>query len=128
MNRKHHNLRQQTNPQHHDENMSWYPKLVCAPIEDADQHAHPHILIRVIDGHSIGSQGSNISSGRKLRFCSDCADAQTNLNLRCTHMTTCTLCWIPTKILFLFDLILYVPSTIFQLNRDGSSWVEPVLS
>ena len=30
--------------------------------------------------------------------------------------------------MFLFDLILYVPSTIFQLNRDGSSWVEPVLS
>ena len=27
-----------------------------------------------------------------------------------------------------FVLILYVPSTIFQLNRDGSSWVEPVLS
>ena len=29
---------------------------------------------------------------------------------------------------FLFDLILNAPSTIFQLNRDGSSWVEPVLS
>ena len=28
----------------------------------------------------------------------------------------------------LFDLILYIPSTIFQLNRDRSSWVEPVLS
>ena len=28
----------------------------------------------------------------------------------------------------LFDLILYVPSTVFQLYRDGSSWVEPVLS
>ena len=28
----------------------------------------------------------------------------------------------------LFDLILYVPSTIFQLYRDGSSWVEPELS
>ena len=28
----------------------------------------------------------------------------------------------------LFDFILYVPSTIFQLNRDESSWVEPVLS
>ena len=27
-----------------------------------------------------------------------------------------------------FDLIVYVPSTIFQLNRDGSSWIEPVLS
>ena len=25
------------------------------------------------------------------------------------------------------DLILYVPTTIFQFNRDGSSWVEPVL-
>ena len=28
----------------------------------------------------------------------------------------------------LFDLIHYVPSTIFRLYRDGSSWVEPVLS
>ena len=28
----------------------------------------------------------------------------------------------------LFDLIRYVPSAIFQLNRDGSSWVGPVLS
>ena len=27
-----------------------------------------------------------------------------------------------------FDLILHVPSTIFQLCRDGSSWVEPILS
>ena len=27
-----------------------------------------------------------------------------------------------------FDFILYFPSTIFQFNRDGSSWVEPVLS
>ena len=31
-------------------------------------------------------------------------------------------------IVCLFDLFLYVPSTIFQLNRDGSSRVEPVLS
>ena len=28
----------------------------------------------------------------------------------------------------LFDFILYVPLTIFQLCRDGPSWVEPVLS
>ena len=28
----------------------------------------------------------------------------------------------------LIDLILHVPSTLFQLNSDGSSWVEPVLS
>ena len=32
------------------------------------------------------------------------------------------------KNLIQFDLTLYVPSTIFQLYRDGSSWVEPVLS
>ena len=34
----------------------------------------------------------------------------------------------PNMCKFLFDLILYIPSTIFQLNRDESSWVEPVLS
>ena len=28
----------------------------------------------------------------------------------------------------LFDLIIYVPSTIFQLNRVESSRVEPLLS
>ena len=32
------------------------------------------------------------------------------------------------NMVWLVDLILYVPSTIFQLYRDGSSWVEPVLS
>ena len=32
------------------------------------------------------------------------------------------------RLICLFDLIIYVPSTIFQLNRDGSSWVGPVLS
>ena len=36
--------------------------------------------------------------------------------------------WFAEDVFCLFDLILYVPSTIFQLNRDGSSWVEPVLS
>ena len=34
----------------------------------------------------------------------------------------------PLLFVCLFDLILYVQSTIFQLYRDGSSWVEPVLS
>ena len=32
------------------------------------------------------------------------------------------------KTIVLSDLILYIPSTIFQLCRDGPSWVEPVLS
>ena len=35
---------------------------------------------------------------------------------------------IDVKRFCLFDLILYVPSTIFQLNRNGSSCVEPVLN
>ena len=29
---------------------------------------------------------------------------------------------------YCFIMINYVPSTIFQLYRDGCSWVEPVLS
>ena len=33
-----------------------------------------------------------------------------------------------TNVFCLFDLILYIPSIIFHLNRDRSSWVEPVLS
>ena len=37
-----------------------------------------------------------------------------------SHDLSCLFC--------LFDLILYVPSTILKLNRDRSSWVEPVLS
>ena len=52
-------------------------KLVCTPIEYTDQPAHPHSLIRVFAGYSIGSQVSNISSGVKLRYWSDCVDAQT---------------------------------------------------
>ena len=32
------------------------------------------------------------------------------------------------KLSVCFDLILYVPLTIFQLYRDGSSWIEPVQS
>ena len=31
-------------------------------------------------------------------------------------------------IIYLFDLILNVPSTIFQLYWDGYFWVEPVLT
>ena len=51
------------------------------------------------------------------------------LRSRVKHSTTEPL-RSPTKILFvcLFDLILYIPSTIFQLYRDRSSWVKPVLS
>ena len=42
-------------------------KFACAPIKDSDQSAHPRSLIRVFDGRSKGSQGSNDSSSEKNR-------------------------------------------------------------
>ena len=47
----------------------------------------------------MSNQGSNVLSGVKLRLLSDCADAQTDLNHRCTHMQTGTLCWVPGPIM-----------------------------
>ena len=37
-------------------------------------------------------------------------------------------CPVNLAVFQMFDLFFFVPSTIFQLNRDGSSWVEPALS
>ena len=45
-----------------------------------------------------------------------------------TNLIACELSIKRVDLFVLFVLILYVPSTTFQLNRDGSSWVEPVLS
>ena len=47
---------------------------------------------------------------------------------RCSKISNIT--WLPKKHAqtVLFDLILYVQSTIFHLCKDGSSWAEPVLA
>ena len=45
-----------------------------------------------------------------------------------SHKKEARLIWVYFVCLFMFDLILYVPSTIFQLYRDEFSWVEPVLN
>ena len=50
-------------------------KLACAHIEDSDQTAHPRSLIRVIDGRSMGSLGSKVSSGGKLTLFRQCGFA-----------------------------------------------------
>ena len=50
-------------------------KFACAPIKDSDQSAHQRNLIRVFEGRPMGSQGSNDSSGGKLKLWSECADA-----------------------------------------------------
>ena len=74
-----------------------------------------------------------------LDFLSLKGAAQTRLSL---HLSNCHIVWNHMSGLIysaisgekclclfvcLFHLNLYVPSTIFQLNRDGSSWVEPLL-
>ena len=41
-------------------------KLTCTPIKDSDQPAHPQSLIRVFNVRSMGNEGSNVSSHRKL--------------------------------------------------------------
>ena len=69
--------------------------LTCAPVEDSDQSAHVRSLIRVFDGPTLVSQGSNKSSCVKLRLWSDCLDVQTGLNIRCSHMSICISCCIP---------------------------------
>ena len=40
----------------------------CVPIKDLDKTRHLRSLIRVFDRHSMGSPGSNQSSGEKLRL------------------------------------------------------------
>ena len=39
-------------------------------------------------------------------------DAQTDLNLRCMHMATCTLCWIPAQLCWCIYRILMKRSTL----------------
>ena len=68
-------------------------------------------------------QGSEIISGKNIILCILKGEMPFKLHTKKKNSRKKYVC-LP----FLFDLILYVPSTIFQLNRDGSSWVDPVLS
>ena len=43
-------------------------KFACGPIKTSDHTVHMHSLVRVFDGHSMSSQGSNVSSSGKLRL------------------------------------------------------------
>ena len=65
---------------------------------------------------------SKITGSLQTVFISSCdVHTTSHRSLRLLNVYT-------NELFCLFDLILYVPSTIFQLCRDGSSWVEPVLS
>ena len=76
-------------------------KLARVPIKYSNQPAHPHSLIRVLDGHSLGRQCPDLSSCINSRLWSDCKGAQTNLNHRCSHIQACDLYWISIQSLFL---------------------------
>ena len=63
--------------------------------------------------------------------CAMCLTVTITIKTVCFNMTRIYVCLNGSFRDFkvcLFDFILYVPSTIIQLYRDGSSWVEPVLS
>ena len=49
---------------------------------------HLHRLIKLFEGCFMGSRGSNVSTGGKLRLWSDCSDAQNDMTLLCTYMPT----------------------------------------
>ena len=65
---------------------------------------------------------TSVEAGYHLFTCEEASSEvdQLLINTQPVHIVKVSIC--------LFDLILYFPSTIFQLNRDGSSWVEQVLS
>ena len=54
--------------------------IACAPTK-----THPRSLIRVVAGHSVGSQGSKPSSDGQWRLRSTCADAQADLSIQPLH-------------------------------------------
>ena len=65
--------------------MSKRYQLAYAHNENSGQTAHQRSLIRVFDWRSMGSPGSNVSSGGNLRLWSDWADAYTDLSLLVTQ-------------------------------------------
>ena len=79
-------------------------------------------------GSFCSTQEINIQNFILGRYILRCTAANSGFKMLFT--TVDPTIYLPTLYIFvcLFDLTLYVPSTIFQLNRDRSSWVEPVLS
>ena len=69
----------------------------------------------------MGSQKTNVSSGGKLRLWSDCVDVQTDLNLRCRHLPTCTLCWIPAQFIAYLETEVHKSKSLFPKNKNRQS-------
>ena len=67
-------------------------KTACAPSEDSDHTAYPRRLIRVISVRLKKLWNLGYPQNAPRRLWSDCADAQTDLSLRWSHMQSCRLC------------------------------------
>ena len=85
----------------------------------------------------VGLLCADHATGLFLGSCWEVCKELKKLILRFLHLFYCCLLFFKINFFlhkitecfcFLFDLMLYIPSTIFQLNSDRSSWVEPVLS
>ena len=59
----------------------------CAPCEDSDQPAHLRSLIKIFAVRILDGQECKVSSCGQRRLKSDCADAQSDLNLRWAHIS-----------------------------------------
>ena len=73
-------------------------RRICAPGEDSDRPAFVCSLSRIFTGCILAGQGCKISWWGQRRLLSDCADAQTVLRLRWTHMSKGTFCHVAARI------------------------------
>ena len=102
-------------------------RSVCRPSEDSDQTAHSRSLIRVFAGHSVGSQGSKVSSGEQQRIWSDYANVRADLSLCLVHLHFCRLCCAPTRIYALKDWSLEVTISCTANYKIARLIVKPVM-
>ena len=90
--------RRTTNQTECNEESLWYMNrksrktylTTCAPNEDSNQPAHPRSLIRVSVVRMKTPSILGYPKCAQSRFCSDCAIAQADLNLRYAHMSEVT--------------------------------------
>ena len=74
-------------------------RWIYAPIDDSDQSAHPHSLIRVFVVRVKKLCVLGYPKCSQWRFWSDCADAQVDLNLRWVYMSEGTFSHLEAPIL-----------------------------
>ena len=90
------------------------------PNQDSDQSAHSRSLIRVFVVHMkklCAALKLGYPNCAQWRFWSDCANAQTDLNLRWANMPGCPFPDVAVKMVFCLDTD-KVPANCIQLNLN----------